>query len=206
MLADDPHQPSAQAQAQAQAQLPSPLSPTTAVRWLGPGEIARNLLAAVVLSVIVYGIAGQSFLFFGSEIAAYYLGTTTNATITVTNAPGFFGIPSDDAVEQLGAIGVYRDNNGTTHTLFIQHANVLHQQVLISYLPPLPGVAVERADYEQNAAFYIILFSLSALILYAYWRFILRHLLRWRVKQDWKIKAIYKKTRDVMPRRATYRM
>jgi hypothetical protein len=198
MLAENPRQ--------TPAREPVPPPSPVRIKWLSPREIARNLLVAVVLSVLVYGIAGQSFLFFGSEIAAYYLGATTNATITETNAPGFFGVPGDDAVEQIGAVAVYRDNNGTAHTLFVQHANVLHQQVRISYLPPLPGVAVERVDYEQHPAFYIILFLVSALVLYGFWRLILRHLLRWRTKQDWKIRSVDKKTRDVMPQRATYRI
>jgi hypothetical protein len=174
--------------------------------WLGPKEIAGRLLFALILSAFVYQIAGQSFLFFGVEIAAYYGGETTSATITETHVPGFFGVPGEDATAQIGARGVYRDRTGATHTLFIQRTQTLYQDVPISYLPVLPGVAVERADYEQSAAGYIITFLLSALLLYAYWRFILRGLLTWRIKQDWKIKAISRKAPDVMPRRATYRI
>lgn len=203
-MAPDPQQPS-EARLPASPS-PSPHSPRVRARWLGPREIAGRLLGALLLSVFAYQIAGQSFLFYGIEIAAYYFGDTTHATITQTNVPGFFGIPGDDATEQIGARGVYRDRRGATHTLFIQHSQTLHQEVPVSYLPFLPAVAVERVDYEQSAAFYIFLFLLSALLLYAYWRFILRPLLHWRIKQDWKIKAIYRKAGGVMPRRATYRI
>jgi hypothetical protein len=46
----------------------------------------------------------------------------------------------------------------------------------------------------------------SALLLYAYWHFILSQLLRWRIKQDWKIRSISLKAPGMMPRRATYRI
>ena len=202
-MTPDPQQPSAHVPV---PHPPAPPSPRVRARWLGPREIAGRLLAALILSVFAYQIAGQSLLFFGVEIAAYYLGETTSATITETNVAGFFGVPGEDATEQIGAHGVYRDRTGATHTLFVQRAQTLHQEVRISYLPFLPGVAVERADYEQSAAFYVVTFLASALLLYAYWRFILRELLRWRIKQDWKIKSISRKAAGVMPRRATYRI
>ena len=202
-MAPDPQQPSAHAPV---SHPPAPPSPRAGARWLGPREIAGRLLGALILSAFVYQIAGQSFLFFGVEIAAYYVGETTSATVIETNVPGFFGVPGEDATEQIGARGVYRDRTGATHTLFIQRTQTLHQEVRISYLPFLPGVAVERADYEQSAPFYVATFLVSALLLYAYWRFILRHLLRWRIKLDWKIRSISRKAPDVMPQRATYRI
>src|SRR5262245_14607556 len=202
-MASDSQQPSAHVPV---SHTPAPPSPRVRARWLGPREIAGRLLGALILSLFVYQIAGQIFLFFAVEIAAYYVGETTSATITETNVPGFFGVPGEDATEQIGARGVYRDRTGATHTLFIQRAQTLHQEVDVSYLPFLPGVAVERADYEQSAAGYVITFLASALLLYAYWPFILRELLHWRIKQDWKIKVISRKAPDVMPQRATYRI
>src|SRR5215469_5142275 len=97
-------------------------------RWLTPKEIAINLVAAVALTVVVYLFAGQHFIFWGLETSAYYFGHTTTATVIATDVAYYYGVPGDDATPQIGATGRYVAADGHSYTIFLQHANQLHEQ------------------------------------------------------------------------------
>jgi hypothetical protein len=150
--------------------------------WRRPGDIVTTLVIALVLSVWVYLWDGQAFVLWGSQTAAYYIGLTTEATVIDADASDFVGIPSDDSVPEQGARGEFTDDSGNRHTIFLQHASTYGQRASVSYLPFLPGLAVERADYESNPAIYLIFTTLSGVILFLYWHFVLRHLLVLREK------------------------
>jgi hypothetical protein len=161
-------------------------SSSTRYTWRSPREIALFYGVAAVLSAWIYLWDGQAFLLWGSQTTAYYVGQTTEATVAATNVPSYVGIPSDDSAPTIGARGIFLDDDGHTHAIFLQHASAVGQRVAISYLPLAPGLAVERADYERNPAVYLVFSTISGGILLLYWRFILRHLLalRDRVKSE----------------------
>lgn len=161
--------------------------PSTArYTWRRPREIASNYFFALLLSFVAYMVAGAPFIYWGAKTTAYYVGHTTEATIVATNVEGFVGIPSDDATPESGSTGSFTDDAGHTHTIFLRQATAVGQHVSISYLPFVPGLAVERADYEKGYAVYIFLAVLSAVLLYLFWHFVLRYLLALRDKVDAK--------------------
>jgi hypothetical protein len=154
--------------------------------WRSPREIAIFYCIAAALSAWVYLWDGQAFLLWGSQTAAYYFGQTTEATVVVVDVPSYVGVPSDDSEPTSGASGVFVDADGHSHTIFLQHASTVGQRVAVSYFPWLPGLAVERDDFERNPVVYLVFVTISGGILLLYWHFVLRHLLALRdqVKND----------------------
>jgi hypothetical protein len=159
--------------------------PSTArYTWRRPREIATNYVFALLFSFVAYMVAGAPFIYWGAKTTAYYVGHTTEATVVATNVEGFVGVPDDDASPESGSTGSFTDDAGHAHAIFLRQATTIGQRVSISYLPCLPGLAVERADYEQGFAVYIFLAALSAVLLYLFWHFILQHLVALRDKVD----------------------
>ncbi len=159
--------------------------PSTArYTWRRPREIAANYFFALLLSFVAYMVAGAPFIYWGAKTTAYYVGHTTEATVVATNVEGFVGIPSDDATPESGSSGAFTDDTGHRHTIFLGQATAVGQQASVSYLPFLPGLAVERVDYEKGFAVYIFFAVLSAVLLYLFWHFILQNLISLRDKVD----------------------
>jgi len=133
-----------------------PSTATTHYTWRRPREIASNYFFALLFSVAAYAVAGQPFIYWGAKTTAYYVGHTTEATVVANDVQGFVGVPDDDTPLETGSSGAFTDDAGQRHTIFLRQTTGIGQRASVSYLPFLPGLAVERADYEKGFAVYIV--------------------------------------------------